>query len=65
MGFSSGGYNFELAALSKKATRGKTTSDTFVYVATNGGSVDPAVAASAVLVVLSSHPARPDSLSTD
>jgi hypothetical protein len=49
MGFSSGGYNFELAALSKKATRGKTTSDTFVYVATNGGSVDPAVAASAAL----------------
>ncbi|MFN9420851.1 MAG: hypothetical protein ACK578_25615, partial [Pirellula sp.] len=49
MGFSTGGYNFELAALSKKATRGKTTSDTFVYVGTNGGSVDPAAAASAVL----------------
>jgi hypothetical protein len=49
MGFSSGGYNFELAALSKKATRGKTTSDTFVYVGTNGGSVDPAGAADAVL----------------
>ena len=49
MGFSHGGYNFELAALSKKATRGKATSDTFVYVATNGGSVDPAVAASAAL----------------
>ncbi len=45
MGFSTGGYNFELAALSKKATRGKTTSDTFVYVGTNGGSVDPAAAA--------------------
>ena len=26
MGFSHGGYNFELAALSKKATRGKATS---------------------------------------
>ena len=49
MGFSSGGYNFELAALSKKATRGKTTSDTFVYVGTNGGSVDPAGAADAVI----------------
>ncbi len=49
MGFSSGGYNFELAALSKKATRGKATSDTFVYVGTNGGSVDPAAAADAVL----------------
>ncbi len=49
MGFSTGGYNFELAALSKKATRGKTTSDTFVYVGTNGGSVDPAGAADAVL----------------
>jgi hypothetical protein len=49
MGFSSGGYNFELAALSKKATRGKATSDTFVYVGTNGGSVDPAGAADAVL----------------
>ncbi len=48
MGFSTGGYNFELAALSKKATRGKTTSDTFVYVGTNGGSVDPAAAADAV-----------------
>ena len=41
MGFSIGGYNFELAALSKKATRGKTTADTFVYVGTNGGAVDP------------------------
>ncbi|XZE35794.1 hypothetical protein SH501x_001336 [Pirellulaceae bacterium SH501] len=49
MGISSGGYNFELAALSKKATRGKTTSDTLVYVATNGGEVDPASAASALL----------------
>ena len=49
MGISSGGYNFELAALSKKATRGKTTSDTFVYVGTNGGSIDPAAAADAVL----------------
>jgi hypothetical protein len=49
MGFSSGGYNFELAALSKKATRGKATSDTFVYVGTNGGSVDPAAAADAML----------------
>ncbi len=48
MGFSTGGYNFELAALAKKATRGKTTSDTFVYVGTNGGSVDPAAAADAV-----------------
>ncbi len=27
MGFSTGGYNFELAALAKKATRGKTTSE--------------------------------------
>ena len=35
--------------ISKKATRGKTTSDTFVYVGTNGGSVDPAGAADAVL----------------
>lgn len=42
-------YNFELAALSKKATRGKTTSDTFVYVGTNGGVVDPAGAADALL----------------
>jgi hypothetical protein len=49
MGFSIGGYNFELAALSKKATRGKTTADTFVYVGTNGGAVDPATAADAVL----------------
>ncbi len=40
-GILNGGYNFELAALAKKATRGKTTSDTFVYVGTNGGSVDP------------------------
>lgn len=49
MGFSSGGYIFELAALSKKATRGKSTADTFVYVATNGGAVDPATAADALL----------------
>ncbi len=49
MGFSSGGYNFELAALSKKATRGKSTSDTFVYVGTNGGSVDPGKQAESLL----------------
>jgi hypothetical protein len=50
MGFSSGGYNFELAAMSTKATRGKATSDTFVYVGTNGGSIDPAAAADALLL---------------
>jgi hypothetical protein len=60
-GILNGGYNFELAALSKKATRGKTTSDTFVYVGTNGGPVDPAAAADAVLV-LSSHSTRSDSI---
>lgn len=49
MSFSYAGYNFELAALSKKATRGKATSDTSVFVATNGVSVDPASAASAAL----------------
>ncbi len=32
----------------QEGTRGKTTSDTFVYVGTNGGSVDPAAAADAV-----------------
>ncbi len=49
MGVSSDGYNFELAALSKKATRGKTTADTYIYVGTNGGSIDPADAADALL----------------
>jgi len=49
MGLSSGGYSFELAALSTKATRGKANSDTFVYVGTNGGSVDPTAAAEAML----------------
>lgn len=49
MGFSSGGYNFELAAMSQKATRGKSTADTFVYVGTTAGVIDPATAADAVL----------------
>jgi hypothetical protein len=49
MGFSSNGYYFEVAALSAKATRGKTNSDTTIFVATNGGAVDPANAADALL----------------
>ena len=47
MSFSAGGYNFETAALSEKASRGKSHSDFVAYVATNGGAVDPAAAASA------------------
>ncbi len=49
MGFSSGGYNFEVAALSPKATRGKATSDSTTFVATNGGLVDATSAADACL----------------
>lgn len=49
MGFSSGGYNFEVAALSPKATRGKSTADSTTYVATNGGNVDATIAADALL----------------
>jgi hypothetical protein len=48
MSFSYGGYQFDVAALASKASRGKTNSDTTVYVATNGSSVDPASAASAL-----------------
>ena len=47
MSFSAGGYNFETAALSEKASRGKSHSDFVAYVATNGGEVDPSAAASA------------------
>ncbi len=49
MGFSSGGYQFELAAQAAKSTRGKSNADTYVYVGTNGGSIDPADAADALL----------------
>src|SRR6056297_3947426 len=49
MSISAGGYNFEVAALSPKATRGTQTSDTVSYVASNGGVVDPAAAADALL----------------
>ena len=49
MSISAGGYNFEVAALSPKATRGTQTSDTVSYVASNGGIVDPAAAADALL----------------
>ena len=49
MGFNNNGYAFEVAALSEKATRGKSTSDSTTYVATNGGAVVPANAASALL----------------
>ena len=48
MSLSTGGYNFEVAALSEKASRGKSHSDFTSYVATNGGAVDPAAAASAL-----------------
>jgi hypothetical protein len=58
MSFSHGGYNFELAALAKKATRGKTTADTLVYVATNGGSVDPADAAGLLVAYYRIHHAE-------
>ena len=47
MSFSYGGYNFDVAALSEKASRGKTNSDFTAYVATNGGNVSPPAAASA------------------
>jgi hypothetical protein len=47
MSFSHGGYNFETAALSEKASRGKTNSDFTGYVATNGGNVSPPAAADA------------------
>ena len=47
MSFTSGGYNFDTAALSEKASRGKSHSDFAAYVATNDGDVDPAAAADA------------------
>jgi hypothetical protein len=47
MSFSYGGYNFDVAALSEKASRGKTNSDFTAYVATNGGNVSPPAAATA------------------
>ena len=50
MGFVTGGYNFEIAALSPKATRGNQTADVTSYVADNGGGlVSPAAAADALL----------------
>ncbi len=49
MGFSSGGYNFEVAAFSEKATRGRSKSDYTSYVATSGGPVEPVSAADALL----------------
>ncbi|TWU54850.1 hypothetical protein Poly51_35690 [Rubripirellula tenax] len=50
MSISAGGYNFEVAALSPKATRGTQTTDTVSYVANSGGGgVDPAAAAAALL----------------
>ena len=49
MSISAGGYNFEVAALSPKATRGTQTSDTVSYVASNGGIVDPPAAADVLL----------------
>ncbi len=50
MGFTAGGYNFEIAALSPKATRGNVTADVTSYVADNGGGfVSPAAAANALL----------------
>ncbi len=48
MPFSAGGYNFEVAALSEKASRGKSHSDFTSYVATNGGAVDPIAVVSAL-----------------
>ena len=49
MGFTAGGYNFEIAALSPKATRGNQTADVTSYVADRGGGlVSPAAAADAV-----------------
>ncbi len=47
MSFSHGGFQFDTAALSEKATRGKTISDFTSFVATNGGHVDPSSAADA------------------
>lgn len=47
MSFSQGGYDFDTAALSEKASRGKSHSDFTAYVATNGGTVNPAAASSA------------------
>lgn len=55
MSFASGGYQFDVAALSPKATRGTQTSDTTSYVATNGGSVDPAAAANAALAYIENN----------
>ena len=50
MGFTAGGYNFEVAALSPKATRGNVTADVTSYVADSGGGfVSPAAAANALL----------------
>ena len=50
MSFSSGGIDFEVAALSPKATRGNQTSDTTAYVASSGGAgVDPVDAADELL----------------
>jgi hypothetical protein len=49
MGFSAGAYNFAVAALSPKATRGTQSSDVTSYVAdTGGGAVNPAAAAEAL-----------------
>jgi hypothetical protein len=55
MSFSHGGYNFETAALSEKASRGKTTSDFTAYVATNGGDVNPTDAADAAMLTMRSN----------
>jgi hypothetical protein len=49
MSFSYGGYSFSTAALSEKATRGKSTSDFTAFVATSGGAVNPTDAADAAM----------------
>jgi hypothetical protein len=61
MSISAGGYNFEVAALSPKASRGTATTDTVSYVAsTGGGGVNPAQAANALLEHFRSN--DPDSI---